>query len=100
MTTMRHAKCLCFWSDRAYASRVRQNHFPEYAPVEITLFDFLFRWLAGMERDNVLAGTNWNGDLAGREIAAAALRDELLEAMAPARVKQYAERLRAALGGG
>jgi hypothetical protein len=32
---------------------------PEYAPVEITLFDFLFRWLAGMERDGVMAGTNW-----------------------------------------
>lgn len=88
---------LMFWSDRGYASRVKQNHFPEYEPAEITLFDFLFRWLSGMEGDGVLAGTNWNGDLAGREIPARELRDQLLAAMGKDRVQQYAERLRTAL---
>src|SRR5688572_15034426 len=58
---------LMFWSDRAYASRVKQSAFAEYEPAEITLFDFLFRWLSGMEQDGVLAGTNFNGDLAGLE---------------------------------
>jgi hypothetical protein len=88
---------LMFWSDRGYASHVKQNHFPEYDPVEISLFDFLFRWLVGMQGDRVLAGTNWNGDMAGREIEPADLRDELLEAMGKDRVQQYSVRLRAAL---
>lgn len=88
---------LMFWSDRGYASRVKQNHFAEYEPVEISLFDFLFRWLSGMEGDGVLAGTNWNGDLAGHEIAPGELRDQLLDAMGKERVQQYSERLRAAL---
>ena len=88
---------LMFWSDRGYASRVKQNHFPEYEPVEIGLFDFLFRWLSGMEGDGVLAGTNWNGDLAGREIAPGELKDQLLDAMGKDRVQQYSERLSAAL---
>jgi hypothetical protein len=88
---------LMFWSDRGYASRVKQNHFPEYEPVEISLFDFLFRWLSGMEGDSVLAGTNWNGDLAGREVEPGELRDQLLAAMGQDRVQQYLDRLRAGL---
>jgi hypothetical protein len=88
---------LMFWSDRGYASRAKQNHFPEYEPVEISLFDFLFRWLSGMLRDGVLAGTNWNGDLAGREIEPGQLRDQLLDAMGKDRVQRYSERLRVAL---
>ena len=88
---------LMFWSDRAYAERVQHNAFPEYAPTEVKLFDFLFRWLAGMERDRVLAGTNWTGDLAGQELEAADLRDQLMTALGPDRARQYAERLHAAL---
>ena len=88
---------LMFWSDRGYASRVKQSVFPEYEPVEITLFDFLFRWLPGMEGDGVLAGTNWNGDLAGREIAPNELSDELLQTMGQDRVQKYADDLRAGL---
>lgn len=88
---------LMFWSDRGYAARVKRNHFPEYEPVEISLFDFLFRWLSGMEGDGVLAGTNWNGDLAGHEIDPGELRDQLLDAMGKERVQQYSIRLRDAL---
>ena len=33
---------IVFWSDRAYAERARKSEFPEYVPVEISLFDFLF----------------------------------------------------------
>lgn len=88
---------LMFWSDRGYASRVKQNHFPDYEPVEISLFDFLFRWLSGMEGDAMLAGTNWNGDLAGLEVEPGELRDQLLDAMGQDRVRQYLDRLRAGL---
>ena len=85
------------WSDRADAARVEHSAFPEYEPVELSLFDFLYRWLAGMERDRVLAGTNWNGDLAGLEINPADLRQQLLSALGPDRAREYAQRLQAAL---
>ena len=86
-----------FWSERAHAERVEKGSFPEYEPVELSLFDFLFRWLAGMERDRVLAGTNWNADLAGLEVSPADLRDQLLTALGPDRAREYAQRLQAAL---
>ena len=86
-----------FWSDRGYASRVKQSAFPEYEPVEISLFDLLFRWLRGMEDDGVLAGTNWNGDLAGLEVAPQELGEELRKTMGQDRVSQYTDRLRMAL---
>src|SRR5580765_3449386 len=51
---------LLFWSDEAYARRAQQE-IPGHAPAQISLFDFLFRWLPGMSGDGVLAGTNWTG---------------------------------------
>jgi hypothetical protein len=86
---------LLFWSDRAYATRVQEGHFAEYRPAEISLFDFLFRWLSGMQQDRVLAGTNFNGDLAGLEVEAAELKNELIDAIGPRRALQYADRLKA-----
>jgi hypothetical protein len=88
---------MLFWSDRAAAERVQQTSFPESDPVELKLFDFLFRWLAGMERDRALAGTNWNTDLAGLEVDPAVLRDQLLAALGPDRARDYAQRLQNAL---
>jgi len=88
---------LMFWSDRAPAARVQQTSFPEYDPIELKLFDFLFRWLPGMERDRALAGTNWNADLAGLELDPATLRDQLLTALGPDRARDYAQRLQNAL---
>jgi hypothetical protein len=88
---------LMFWSDRAYATRVRQQSFPEYEPEEITLFDFLFRWLPGMAKDGVLAGTNWPGDLVGLEIAPMELRETILSVMPPEQFQEYKARLDAGL---
>lgn len=73
---------LLFWSDEAYARRAQQE-FPEYAPAQIGLFDFLFRWLPGMSGDGVLAGTNWTGDLVGLEKDPYELRTEIEAAMPP-----------------
>jgi hypothetical protein len=70
---------------------------PEYEPGEINLFDVLFRWLSGMEGDGVLAATNWNGDLAGREVEPGELRDQLLDAMRQDRAQRYLDQLRVAL---
>jgi hypothetical protein len=88
---------ILFWSDRADAARVKQTQFPEYDPIEVTLFDFLFRWLSGMQRDRVLAGPNWTGDLAGLETDPGDLRDQILTALGPDKAREYAQRLQNAL---
>ena len=86
-----------FWSDRADAARIEQSAFPEYEPVELPLFDFLYRWLAGMERDRAFAGTNWGADLTGLEVPPDDLRAQLLAALGPDRSRAYAQRLQNAL---
>ena len=45
----------------------------------------------------MLAATNWNGDLAGREVEPGQLRDQPVDAMRQDRSQQYLDRLRAAL---
>lgn len=85
---------LLFWSDKAYAARAQQGHFPGYEISSIHLFDFLFRWLCGMSDDRVLAGTNWTGDLVGLEVNPDALLDELIGHLEDAKRADYGERLR------
>ena len=88
---------LLFWSDAPYAKRARLEEFSEHQVHQIGLFDFLFRWLSGMEKDGVLAGTNWTADLVGLEISPPQLKDEILAELGPAKVKSYLERLAAEL---
>lgn len=85
---------LMFWSDRAYAARVNRILPEEFSESEMTLFDFLYRWLPGMTGDCVLAGPNWNGDLVGREIEPFDLRTEIEEKMPPELLEEYEESYR------
>ena len=62
-----NAKVTLFFSDKAYANKVKKDSFPEFDAKSMLLFDFLFRWLTGMSDDGVVAGTNWTGDLVGLE---------------------------------
>jgi len=84
---------LMFWSDKAYANRVRKGPYSEYyegySPQEIGLFDFLYLWLPGMSADKILVGTNWNQGLVGTEIAPVQLREALEEAMQPKQRTAY-----------
>ena len=84
---------LMFWSDKAYAVRVKNGSYSEYyadyTPRDIQLFDFLYRWLPGMSGDNVLAGTNWNQGLVGTEIDPFELREEIEKAMQPEQRAAY-----------
>jgi hypothetical protein len=69
-----------FFSDEPYAKRVLRESwpdFPDYRTEEISLFDFLFRWLPGMHDDNHLVGTNWTGDLIGLEVEPADVQQQL-----------------------
>src|SRR6478672_5625330 len=58
---------LPFWSD-ADEARAAQSEVESSEVDSIALFDFLFRWLPGMEDDDVLVGTNWTETLEGKEI--------------------------------
>ncbi len=89
---------LLFWSDEAYARRAQQAEFDDLELCSMTLFDFLFRWLAGMEEDEVLAGTNWTGDLMGLEVDPADLKDDLLNAMDAEMLDRYMTELQARIG--
>lgn len=82
---------LMFWSDKAYARRVQANGFESYEISEITLFDFLYRWLPGMTNDNVLAGVNWNQELCGLESDPFELREEIELQMSSERLEEYDE---------
>jgi len=83
---------LVFWSDRAYATRAKNIFEDDFAESEMTLFEFLYRWLPGMSGDGVLAGPNWNGDLVGKEIDPFELRTEIEESMTSELLENYEQR--------
>jgi hypothetical protein len=70
-----------FWSDRAYAARVAKEEWADYEPTSIAVDPFIDNWLAGMNRDGILVGTNWDAHLTGMEVEPAELAKDLLEAM-------------------
>jgi hypothetical protein len=80
---------LLFFSDEAYARRVKKQHFPDHEIDRIGLFDFLYRWLPGMTGDGVLAGPNWTGDLVGLEMQAYPLRDKIETTMTKEHLEPY-----------
>jgi len=81
---------LMFWSDRAYAIRVKPNFDEDFEEKEMELFSFLYQWLPGMSYDGILAGPNWNGDLVGREIDPFELR-EIIEDQMPSKLLETYE---------
>lgn len=44
------------------------DEWAHYQPAEIDLDRFIDLWLRGMHQDGVLAGVNFNADLAGLEV--------------------------------
>ncbi len=72
------ADVLLFWSDEAYARRHVVAEWASYVPTPIELDTFIDGWLRGMHEDGVLAGVNFNADLAGLELAPAELALALL----------------------
>lgn len=83
---------LMFWSDRAYAARAKIFLDAAFVESEMSLFEFLYRWLPGMSGDDVLAGPNWNGELVGKEIDPFDLRTEIEESMSSELLEKYEER--------
>ena len=83
---------LMFWSDQAYAARANNTLEEEFNVVEMELFDFLYRWLPGMSGDGVLVGTNWTGDLVGREADPFALRELIEDKMSAEMLETYEQK--------
>jgi hypothetical protein len=83
---------LPFWSG-ADDARAAQPEVESSEVDSIELFDFLFRWLPGMEDDDVLVGTNWTPDLEGKEVEPLDLQDEILDAMSDDMRISYLDRL-------
>ena len=80
---------MLFFSHTAYAKRAIQKHFPRCKIGEIKLFDFMYRWLPGMTGDGVIAGPDWNSELAGKEWVPFDLRLKIEEKMCPELVKAH-----------
>ena len=83
------ATVLLFFSDQAYAKRAQSKNFPTHHPASMPLFDFMYRWLPGMSRDGVLAGSNWTGDLSGLELDPFELRQAIESATSPEHVERH-----------
>lgn len=52
-----------FWSLKSRAEKIIKNvpEYNEFQIHEITLDDFLIRWLTGLEGDGLYVGGNWSG---------------------------------------
>lgn len=68
-----------FWSDEADAKVQCTGEWEMYEPQVIDLDTFVERWLTGMAEDGVLAGPNWNSELAGLEIEPAEIAEQLID---------------------
>jgi hypothetical protein len=70
---------MVFWSDKSYAQRCAKEEWIEYEPTSIPLDLFVKNWLTGLTEDNLLVGTNWNGDLIGLEVEPIDLLNDIIE---------------------
>lgn len=68
-----------FWSERAYAKACAKDDWRDYTPTEIPLVDFLESWCRGMADDDLLAGINWDANMAGDEVNPLQLAVDILE---------------------
>lgn len=84
---------LLFWGDAEGAQRVQQNGFENFEIEQITLFDFLYRWLSGMSEDDVLVGVNWDQDLVGTEAEPFELAEAIGETIPASLASAYEAKL-------
>lgn len=84
---------LMFWSQHSLVQRVKHNGFEGYTADKLSLSDFLYRWLPGMDEDAVLAGVNWSKDLVGTESDPDDLREDIEAQMPTELLAEYAQAL-------
>lgn len=57
-----------FWSDETLAASVAADDWAAFKPSSMSLAEFLENWLTGMHNDELLAGTDWDASLSGKEV--------------------------------
>ena len=67
-----------FWSTEAAARVHSSDDWAAYKPASLHLDLFIDTWLAGMDEDGVMVGTNWDAELMGLEVEPSDLADELM----------------------
>jgi hypothetical protein len=74
------ATVMPFWSSKATADAAARGEWSVYQPTAIPLDLFVVRWLTNMASEGALVGPDWEPEqLGGYEIAAADMRDRLLD---------------------
>jgi hypothetical protein len=71
-----------FWSSEALAQSVATDDWKAFKPSSMSLVDFLENWLSGMHNDEVLAGTDWDATLSGKEVEPLVLAMDLANEVA------------------
>ena len=61
------AEVLCFWSSKELAQACSKDDWEGYTPIEIPLTDFIENWCIGMDNDLIMAGIEFDDELAGNE---------------------------------
>lgn len=68
-----------FWQTEAAAQDCAVDEWAGYEPVKVPLAEYLEVWLIPLYEQGHLIGTNWGGDLTGKEINPLALSLELID---------------------
>lgn len=68
-----NSEVMPFWSSKEDAEVHNIEEWAEFEVCDIPLDVFVEDWLITLSEDGVLVGTNWNGDLEGKELEPAEL---------------------------
>ena len=74
---------LPFFSHPGRARAVQEAHFPQHDVQQMSLFDFLYRWIPRMSKDRVAVGIDWRHDLCGPERDPVKLADAIAFRLTP-----------------
>lgn len=61
-------RILCFWSEKALARACIKDGWEGYKTSEIELAEFIENWCIGIDKDELLVGTNFDQNMFGYEI--------------------------------
>lgn len=80
-----------FWSEEALAKAVAADDWAGFKPSPMSLTEFMENWLTGMHNDELLAGTDWDDSLTGKEVEPLVLALDLAnEAIASGKKVEFA----------
>ncbi|MEZ8143800.1 DUF2750 domain-containing protein [Enterovibrio sp. FF113] len=72
-----------FWSSRDAAAIHCVDEWEDFAPMAITIPEFVDEWLVDLAKDAVMLGPDWGADLCGEEVEAAEMVARYLQVSLP-----------------